>query len=146
MKLLAKALGFVLAIALFIVTVSCTVDLLSQILPAKYWYLPALGTAAFDVGFVAWLLALLHNVENDQQRAISWSMLTIDFVGIATTSICDVFFFDATKGLVAAFPGDWVRWMIAILMLIIIANVAAWAMMHLTHPNHIQQTFGQPRR
>jgi|SRR5579859_246491 len=146
MKLLAKALGFVLAIALFIVTVSCTVDLLSQILPAKYWYLPALGTAAFDVGFVAWLLTLLHDVENSEQRTVAWTMLVADFLGVAVTSVCDVFFYDATKGLVAAFPGDWVRWVVVAIMLIIIINVAAWAMMHLTSPKHIQGAFGQPRR
>jgi len=48
--------------------------------------------------------------------------------------------------LVAAFPGDWVRWVVVAIMLIIIINVAAWAMMHLTSPKHIQGAFGQPRR
>lgn len=143
MRLFTKGLGFVMTAALFIVTISCTIDLLGQILPAKYWYLPALGTAAFDIGVIAWFLTLLHDVENSEQLTIAWILLGLDFLGVATTVIADVFFFDASKGLVAALPADWTRGIIVALMIIILANVGAWMGMHITHPKHIARTTGR---
>lgn len=143
MKFITKGLGFILVGALFIVTISCTIDLLSQILPAKYWYLPVLGASAFDVGVIVWVLTLLNDVENTEQRAICWTLLCIDIAGVGVTAISDVFFVDAARGLVTAVPHDWIRYIVAGVMLIIIINVIGWLGMHIVHPKHIAQATGK---
>lgn len=143
MTFISRLFSFLLVGGLFIVTAHLTVDLVTKLLPDKYWYLPSMSVGAFDGGFIVWGLTLLYVVENNTQRSITWLMIVVDFGGVAICAFADVFLADATKGLVEMIPPDQMRWIVFGVVGVIIVNVAAWFSLHVVSPQHIERTTGR---
>lgn len=128
----------ILSLALLGFTSSRSIDLLQLFLPPGQEGWAWLGLAAFDVGLLGWSLFFAHGAQGSYQRAIALIMVILSLLAVAVSTIMDMLIASADKGVITALP-DAVRVLVLLVVgLIVVANVVAFFLTHITDPEHLK--------
>lgn len=131
------ALTAVIAVVL-VFTMSRTLHFLQVTLPPSMQPLAYLGLACFDIGALGWLLYATLSAEGVMQRLLSYIMIGVCFIGVGTTVIADIMLSSVANGVQAKLPPDLSTITLWVVSIIVVANVAAFFLVHLFSPKHLR--------
>lgn len=127
-----------LILALLIFTATRTVHFLQLSFPPDFSYIAYLALAAFDGGIIGWSIFATVASEGAMQRALAYLMIFVCLIGVILTTVADTLLTANEKGLTKA-PTDIATVGIWGSLAVIILNVVAGVVAHLSAPHHIRK-------
>jgi hypothetical protein len=137
-KAVALILMTLLTLALLLFTASRTLRLVESTLPADSQTMGYLALAAIDGGLLIWPAVYLYGARGMWQRGISVLMIVVSLIGVAIAVVADTFLQAGRNGVTAKINPDQMTASIWIVTAIILLNVTAGVLMHITSPENLE--------
>lgn len=124
-------LGFLM----MIFTSTHTVNFIQLSIPGDNQITAYAALAAFDVGMIAWLYALLFNATADTQKAVSGVMVFVSMAGMLAAYAADTFLVAGKKGVAAKLDQRTIDVVLWITVIVVSLNVGAAILYHILDPD-----------
>lgn len=110
-----------------------TIHFLQATFPPSQQYVAYIGLAMFDVGILGWLYYAMRSAEGASQRAIAYGMIFVCMAGVCVTTVMDMTLVSQQNGYIKV-PEQWFWLGLWSVIIVIICNVVAGILVHLTDP------------
>jgi hypothetical protein len=121
----------ILDAVLFIYSAWRSYHFLTDSVPDGLQFLALIGLWGLDIGAIAWSLVWIYGSTEKYQDWVVMSFFTIDLVGVVMTSLTDSLMYSSPSGEMTQFLNGIA---IIIIPLVIVANVVAGFIYHMTSP------------